>query len=212
MSFDVFSRQPSPGTFRVLAICTGNVCRSPLAERILKSSLAGLPVSVESAGTRALVGKPMTPQTIETAERFGLEISEPHVSRQLTEEMLDEADLVLGLSRAHRRDAVGLLPKVSRYVYTLREFSRLADALASEIGPSRIAEDSGARIREVVGYISQMRGAVPPPVSADLDDVVDPYRENDDVYERSAGQIIPATDSIANLLRFAVESGRRDST
>lgn len=207
MSFDLFDKKTPEGPFKILTVCTGNVCRSPLAEALLRSELAGQPVEVSSAGTRALVDAPMTDQNIAIAQRQTGALPQPHRARQLRAELMQDADLVLALSRSHRREAVEMLPGVSRYIFTLREFGRLAQALSDEAPVMRSLDDGGARIREAVSFIAQMRGTVPPAAQAEDDDVVDPYRQSDEVYEQSAAQIVPAVRAIAGLVRTAVGNG-----
>ena len=207
MSFDLFDKKTPEGPFKILTVCTGNVCRSPLAEALLRSELASVPVQVSSAGTRALIDAPMTDQNIAIAQRQTGAQPQPHRARQLRPEHLQEADLVLALSRSHQREAVEMLPAVSRYVFTLREFGRLAEALRTEAPVMRSMEDGGARIREAVSFIAQMRGSVPPAAQAEDDDVIDPYKLSDEIYEQSAAQIVPAVGAIADLMRSAARNG-----
>lgn len=203
MAFDLFDRRAEEGPFKILTVCTGNVCRSPLAEVLLRTGLSGLPVEVTSAGTQALVGEPMTKRNLAIAKRFSADDPLRHVARQLRVEHLEEADLVLALSRSHRREAVEMLPKVSQYVFTLREFGRLAESLAVDAPAAGSAGDSGARMREAARYIAQMRGTIPPAADLDGDNVVDPYMRSEEVYEESAAQIVPAVESTVRLLRRA---------
>lgn len=207
MAFDLFDKKTPEGPFKILTVCTGNICRSPLAEALLRAELSGLPVEVSSAGTQALVGSPMTEQNIAIAQRSGVANLLPHTARQLRAADLESVDLVLALSRSHRREAVEILPGVSRYIFTLREFGRLADALTAEAPVMRSLEDGGARIREAVGFIAQMRGTVPPASVPEDDDVIDPYRRSDEVYEQSAAQILPAVAAIVRLVRAAAGNG-----
>ncbi|HLV16402.1 MAG TPA: low molecular weight protein-tyrosine-phosphatase [Pseudomonas sp.] len=88
---------------RILVVCIGNICRSPVAEAMLRSALPGRQLS--SAGLGALVGQGVEPTARELAEADGLDVSS-HQARQLTPEMLSDADLVLVMSHGQRR-AVG---------------------------------------------------------------------------------------------------------
>jgi protein-tyrosine phosphatase len=90
-----------PG-FRVLFVCTGNTCRSPLAAAALRHELGveAARVEVTSAGTAAWEGQPATAPAIEVASREGLDLS-PHRSRRATPALLRAADLVLVMERAH---------------------------------------------------------------------------------------------------------------
>ena len=184
--------------FRVLLVCTGNVCRSPLAERLLSAGLAersaSAGVEVSSAGTRALVGEPMTAETADLVVRHGGD-PEGHRARQLTRDLLAEADLVLALTREHRAAAAQLHPPVVRRVMTLRETGRLAP-LAPLHGLSGAPEE---RWRALVPSLLAARGTVPVR-SGTGDDVVDPYRRAQDVYEQCAGQVLPAVAALLDAV------------
>ena len=80
----------------VLMVCLGNICRSPMAEYLLRdaASKKGMTLRVESAGINAEVGNPATREARQVMEERGID-AEAHVARQLTEEMLRSADLVL---------------------------------------------------------------------------------------------------------------------
>ena len=88
--------------YRVLFICSGNTCRSPLAAAALTQELGAvaLRVSVTSAGTAARDGDPASPESIDVASRDGMNL-EAHRSRRVTRDMLEEADLVLVMERSH---------------------------------------------------------------------------------------------------------------
>jgi protein-tyrosine-phosphatase len=80
----------------VLMVCLGNICRSPMAEFLLRdaASKKGMTLRVESAGINAEVGNPATREARQVMQERGID-AEAHVARQLTEEMLRSADLVL---------------------------------------------------------------------------------------------------------------------
>lgn len=202
-SLSLFESERATGPLTLLTVCTGNICRSPLAELLLQKVLTGFPITVESAGTQALVGRPMPEQNQIIAEELGVEDATSHSARQLEIEHLRGADLVLALTRDHRRAAVEMLPRVSRNVFTLREFARLADVVdLSEVAllADATAED---RLRDSLELVSQMRGTLPPLDDPADDDVVDPYRLGDEVYALSAQQIVPAVNATARFFRRA---------
>lgn len=88
---------------RILVVCTGNICRSPVAAALLARALPEKVVS--SAGLGAVVGEGVEPKARALAEAAGLEVSH-HQARQLTPQMLSEADLILVMSEGQRQ-AVG---------------------------------------------------------------------------------------------------------
>lgn len=198
---------------RILAVCTGNVCRSPLAATVLQHRLSGLPVSVASAGTRARNGTPMTPQAIElAAARGAADTAAAHTARMLSEADVNSADLVIALARDHRRAIVELAPSGVRNTFTAREFVRLSSvvsddevrAAAGDRG-SEASEDARTRVQAVVGYVARQRGIALPPIIPADDDVVDPYGRSSTTYARSAEQMDPALFAVERILRLALE-------
>lgn len=89
----------------VIVVCTGNICRSPMAAGLLASRLPEslcTTIHVHSAGTHALQGYPAAEHAIETMARIGIDISS-HRARQLTLEMVRKASLILTMETAHLR-------------------------------------------------------------------------------------------------------------
>lgn len=93
---------------RILVVCAGNICRSPVAEAMLRQALPGRQLS--SAGLGALVGHGVEPTARALAEADGLDVAN-HQARQLTAEMLGDADLVLVMSPGQRRAVGELAPQ-----------------------------------------------------------------------------------------------------
>ena len=85
---------------RILVVCTGNICRSPVAATMLQQRLPRL--TVDSAGLGALVGHPVDPQARRLAEADGLDV-DAHEARQLDADLLGEADLVLVMTDGQRQ-------------------------------------------------------------------------------------------------------------
>ena len=95
----------------ILFICTGNTCRSPLAEALMRRELEEreeVPITVGSAGTGALDGTPASEGSYLVGLENGLDLSS-HRARQLTRDMVDQTDLVLAMGRNHqlRVEALG---------------------------------------------------------------------------------------------------------
>lgn len=193
--------------YEVLTVCSGNICRSPLAEVVLKARL-GSSARVHSAGTVGLDSAPMTDEAQKIAIELGAraEDAAAHRSRYLFEQDLVTPDLVLAMSREHRRRIVELRPARLRSAFTAREFARLA-ADASDDDLLRAADAAGAdpaaRVRAAVGAVAAMRGASAPPADPADDDVIDPYRRSWATYQLSASQLAPALDQVVRVLTTA---------
>ena len=197
-------------TFSILTVCSGNICRSPLAEQLLRAGLAGIDgITVHSAGTMAMVGHGMPPEAQSLSARFGASDAAAHVARQVDEKLIRGADLVLGLAREHRRSVVELVPAATRRTFTLREFARLAASVTDvdlEDAASPLGDGSvKGRLRDAVVATASLRGVVAPFESPDDADVVDPYRRPADVYEASAAQLVPAVQATVALLTRAAQ-------
>lgn len=85
---------------RILFVCTGNTCRSPMAECMLRSQLACSDVQVLSAGTYALSGAPASGGAQRAMERRGLSLAD-HKSQAVTSVLLESCDLIIGLTATH---------------------------------------------------------------------------------------------------------------
>jgi protein-tyrosine phosphatase len=198
------------GRFSILTVCTGNICRSPLAEHLLRDGLKAYPaIELASAGTHALVGEPMTAETIAIAHEHGVQVPEQHRARDLTVEQLHGADLVIALTRAHRSEIVAMMPRGSRHTFTLRELARLLDAVrASDLGTvAELPLDASAeRFRKLVDAAASMRGHIAPPDNELDDDVIDPYRRGDEIYRLATAQLLPAVASIVDSFELAASA------
>jgi len=110
---------------KILFVCSGNTCRSPLAEVIAKQVLPGrldFKVEIASAGTSALEGSPAALHSIEVAGRHGLDLS-AHASRMLTRARLDDVDLVVTMGVRHREAVADIDPDSIESTFLLTNFS-----------------------------------------------------------------------------------------
>lgn len=183
-------------TFAVLTVCTGNVCRSPAAERLLAARLGpGSGVVVTSAGTGALVGAGIPRPMAELVAGAGAS-PDAFASRQLTEQMVRDSDLVLALTRSHRARVVDLWPGAVRRTFTLRELARLAEA----VGPGALPDGPVAERFAALLPLAAASRATVARVAAEEDDVIDPYRREDSVYAASFAQLLPAVETVARVV------------
>jgi protein-tyrosine phosphatase len=109
---------------RILVVCVGNICRSPMAEGLLRSRLGNRPgLAVGSAGLAALVGEPADPMAQLLMRERGIYIG-GHRARQLTPELATAHDLVLVMEEELERAVVELVPAARGRVHRLGRFGR----------------------------------------------------------------------------------------
>jgi protein-tyrosine-phosphatase len=130
---------------RILLVCTGNICRSPMAEGLLRSAFerrgGDVPV-VSSAGTIARDGNPATPEAVRAAAELGIDIS-GHSARRLRPEQIDLADLVVGMAGEHRAEILASVPDAAEKTFTLKGLVALLDEGGSEEADQDVADPLG---------------------------------------------------------------------
>ncbi|PZF07715.1 low molecular weight phosphatase family protein [Curtobacterium sp. MCLR17_040] len=186
-------------TMRILFVCSGNICRSPLGAQVLTARLGpdAPAFVVESAGTIADDGAAMDAAAAEQSVRLGGDPS-AHRSRYLTAEIVANADLVLTAERSHRAAAVSLAPRASKRTFTIKQFARVLAGLE----PGDLADVTTPQ--ELVERVARLRGTVPPPADPADDDVDDPYRRSTATHQRVADEVDVALTGIADALRAVV--------
>jgi len=135
----------------VLFVCTGNICRSPTAERLTRAFADEhdlREVTASSAGTRAVVGYGMEPTA---AEGFR--------ARQLSPAIVDDADLILAMTTRHRDRVMSESPRAMRRTFTLLEAERLltvpveAETLVQRLALARGQQTHGERVDDIADPI-----------------------------------------------------------
>lgn len=190
----------SPHPVRILTVCTGNICRSPVAERLLQAGLDQVQPGgfvVRSAGTRAMVGDPIQPPSADIIRTYG-GTPDGFAARLLTPKILRESDLVLAMTARHRGDVMQMDASLLKRTFTIREFARMLQVLEQRDTPAA-AVDLPTFWRELPARAASVRHLALAPESAD-NDVVDPYRRGQELYNQMEDELAPA---ILAILRFA---------
>jgi protein-tyrosine phosphatase len=201
----------------VLTVCTGNICRSPLAALTLGARTADLEVRFASAGTRARDGAPMTEEAIDLAVERGVPSATAHAhrARLLTPIHLQHLDLIVTMTRQHRRAVVEMDPSRLRMTFTARELIRVIEgvddhalaAIAAAGDDDDETDPQRARFAAALAGLRARRGLVASPATPADDDVIDPYGRSVATYRASALQLDPGLEVVERLVRLAVGAG-----
>jgi protein-tyrosine phosphatase len=177
--------------FTILVVCTGNIARSAMGQRLMQTALSGAPeLVVTSAGTWGHEGSPMERNAAAALAETGIDEG-GFRARELTAAMVRDAELVLTATREHRVAVLGHEPAALRRTFTLREFARLTEHTGAA-GQDGSGYD---RAQAVVRAAASARGAVR--VAPEDDDVRDPYGAPMPVYRTCRDEIAAAVSTIA---------------
>ncbi|WP_446666168.1 arsenate reductase/protein-tyrosine-phosphatase family protein [Flexivirga sp. B27] len=167
-------------------VCTGNICRSPFAERYAglvadRSGVTGW--TFASAGAGAMVGSAMEPTMAGELQALGGDPS-GFRAQSLTREIITSADLIVAMETFHRSVVLDDFPNLVRRTFTLGQLARIAGDYPAEVHGSELLEQIGA-------FRQRAR---------DEDDITDPYRRGPELAHRVAGQISGLLDELVPRL------------
>lgn len=143
----------SPTPKNILFVCTGNTCRSPMAEHffVKLSREAGLPCTASSAGTQAAIGMPLSRGAAAVFAARGIG-PVAHRARRVDKALLDGADAVYVMERAHREDLISRFPDSAAKIAVLRE--------AAGLTPLDVEDPVGADAADYIACASSIEEAL----------------------------------------------------
>jgi len=176
----------------ILVVCSGNICRSPVAEGLLRRGVqrrfgAGAP-EVTSAGTIGLEGSSATPESVQAASERGVDIS-MHLARRLTDTMVERADLVVCMAAEHRVEIEERVPAAADRTFTLKELTRLLE----DDAPSTPQGEGAFEARATAAAAIRARGGASNPYD---EDIVDPLGMPLETYRAIAWELDEWTERL----------------
>ncbi|HHX01545.1 MAG TPA: low molecular weight protein arginine phosphatase [Firmicutes bacterium] len=155
---------------KILMVCTGNTCRSPMAAALLKkhAEQRRIAVEVDSAGLNAFENEPASTQAQTVMQDYGIDLSN-HKAKRIDPQTLDQYDLVLTMAKNHKQQILNLRPDLENKVFLIKEFA------AQKMQETNIRNENMNR--------------------ADSD-VSDPYGQAVATYQRTAAELLQAIEAI----------------
>jgi len=187
---------------RILFVCTGNTCRSPMAEALLKGLAheKGLMIAVRSAGISTINGMSVSSNALNSLQRRG--IQHQGSSSIVQAEAIEWADLILTMTSGHKRQLLQLYPDVMDKIFTLKEYAYIDDALQVQLleleqlySELQMQQILGKQITE-----GQRRRLVQLENSIPSFDISDPFGGSQTVYDQCSEEIEEAIFKLVDKL------------
>ncbi|MFD1887465.1 low molecular weight protein arginine phosphatase [Paenibacillus wenxiniae] len=186
----------------ILFVCTGNTCRSPMAEGFMRklAKERGIPVEVRSAGVAAMDGMSMSRHA--EAVLRDHQIQDQITSSSLQADVLEWADLVLTLTASHKQNVLARFPAAAGKVYTLKEYAESDERVLHELEElDRLY--ASIEIRRSLGEAidsSDFERLIEMQQRMPSFDIVDPFGGTRDDYEIAAADIRSALEKLLDKL------------
>lgn len=175
----------------IVFVCTANLCRSPMAEHLMRERLKARNVgwTLSSVGTHARPGASLDPNARAVLRRRGAPAPRNWTSRVMSAKVLQSADLVLAVSHAHLTWVMTLAPAMSRRAFVMGQFATLLDnASGSAVSP-----------QDLIALATTARALIQP-YDPSADDLADPIGGDERVFEQCADRIEAMLSSITRLI------------
>ena len=147
----------------VLFVCSGNTCRSPMAAAILRDILEkeeDLPdIEADSAGTMAIEGAPMTEPAIQALELMDIK-PKRHKAKGVSQELVDEADLILAMETHHLDELNAIFPEAEDKTHTLKGYVVRADGFPGDGGEFNITDPFKQPLEDYIECANEIKQAL----------------------------------------------------
>jgi len=122
---DIIKKQKKKGGIhmKIMFVCTGNICRSAMAEAMCKKMLKDKNVEVYSCGTMAYTGDECTQNAIEVMEEYNIDITK-HKATNVKDSKIEEMDLILCATITHKQILIQMCPNLKEKIYTIKEYAQ----------------------------------------------------------------------------------------
>ncbi|GLX70107.1 low molecular weight protein arginine phosphatase [Paenibacillus glycanilyticus] len=188
---------------RILFVCTGNTCRSPMAEAMLRAMAKqqGIPLEVRSAGVSTIDGLPISTHALSTLR--GKSVNHQGSSRALSGEAVAWADLILTMTASHKRGLLNYFPEAVDKAFTLKEYVNQDTAVQADIEElerlysemhmkqalgQRLSSEERTRLLELERRIPSF-------------DIADPFGGTLGMYESCAAEIEESLKALVGILQ-----------
>ncbi|EFA23925.1 low molecular weight phosphatase family protein [Bifidobacterium gallicum] len=177
---------------KVLFVCTGNICRSPMGEYLFPLFFNDSGLVMDSAGVQGLPASPIDPSSERLLQADGIDAS-AFRSKRLVPQIARSADLILCFSTHQRNEIVRQNPTVGRRTFTLNDFANICSYCAQHHLVS--GDTLEQRLASVLEQAPMLRNTLPP-----ASDIADPFRKDFAAFEQAHAEILQALGTIADAL------------